>query len=107
MGVLAKLLAQPFASSTPAPSDDFWYNPVDAGSVTGLRINPSTALTISAVFACVRVLAQSLAQVPLIVYRRLPDGGKERAVHHPLYHVLHDQPNRRQTSFQFREMMMG
>ena len=102
MGLIAKLLA-----SSPAPSDDFWYNPVVDVSTAGLRISPSTALTLSAVFACVRVLAQSLAQVPLIVYRRLPDGGKERAVDHPLYHVLHDQPNRRQTSFQFREMMMG
>ena len=102
MGILARLLA-----SSPTPWDDYWYKPIAAVSSAGLTINPSTALTISAVYASVRVLAETLAQVPLLLYKRTPEGGKERATDHPLYHVLHDQPNRRQTSFQFREMMMG
>lgn len=102
MGILPRLLA-----ATPAPSDDFWYNPVTNVSSAGITITPERALTISAVYACVRVLAETVAQLPLILYRRLENGGKERATDHPLYRVLHDRPNQRQTSFQFREMLMG
>lgn len=60
-----------------------------------------------AVFSCVRVRSETLASLPLIVYKRLPDGGKERAPYHPLYRVLHDRPNRWQTSLEFREMMQS
>lgn len=61
----------------------------------------------SAVYACVRILAETLAQVPLIIYRRRADGGRERAESHPLWDVLHNLPNPAQTSFNFREMLQG
>jgi len=61
----------------------------------------------SAVYACVKVLAETIASLPLIVYRRLPNGGKERALEHPQYRLLHDQPNGWQTSFEWREMTQG
>jgi HK97 family phage portal protein len=64
-------------------------------------------MTIAAVFACVRVLSESVAQLPLVLYRRLPEGGKVRAVEHPLYPILHDAPNDFQTSFEWREMKQG
>lgn len=102
MALLPRLLA-----ATPSPLDDYWYRPVSEVSTAGLPVHPSTALSIGAVFACARVLAESVAQLPLLLYRRTEDGGKERATDHYLYPVLHDQPNKRQTSFQFREMMMG
>ena len=67
----------------------------------------SSVFQVPAVFACVRVLAESVASLPLILYKRLPDGGKERATKHPLYNILHNQPNKQQTSFEFREMMQS
>ena len=74
---------------------------------TGLRVDEDVALRYSAVFACVRILAEGIASCGLFVYRRLPNGGKERAFDHPLYRLLHDQPNEEQTSFEWREMMQG
>lgn len=62
-------------------------------------------MRLSAVFACVRVRSETLATCPLVVFRRLPNGGKERAREHPLYKVLHDAPNQWQTSLEFVEMM--
>jgi len=77
------------------------------GSSSGVNVTPDSAMTIAAVFACVRVLSESVAQLPLVLYRRLPEGGKVRAVEHPLYPILHDAPNDFQTSFEWREMKQG
>lgn len=74
---------------------------------TGVVVTTDRALQITAVFAAVRILAESLASLPLIMYRRLDDGGKEREMDHPLYEVLHNQANPLMSSFQFRETMMG
>lgn len=60
-----------------------------------------------AVHNCTRILAETVASLPLPVYRRLPGGGKERATDHYLYPLLHDQPNPEMTSFEFRETLMG
>ena len=75
-------------------------------TASGAVINEDNALEISTVYACVRVIAETLAMLPLILYRRQGDT-KTRAVNHPLYRVLHSKPNRWQTSFQWREMMAG
>jgi HK97 family phage portal protein len=88
-----------------APSDDFWYYPVGGlRTMAGVRVSPSTALAVGAVFACVQILGQTVAVVPLQLYERL-DRGKKLADNHPLYRLLHRRPNRWQTSFQFRQMM--
>jgi HK97 family phage portal protein len=71
----------------------------------GVRITPETALQCSAVLACVRLIAENLATVPLHLYRRLSEGGKDRARDLPLYRILNQQPNGWQTSFEFREML--
>lgn len=73
----------------------------------GVTMTPDRAVQITAVFAAIRVLAEGLASLPLVVYRRLPGGGKERAVDHPLYDLLHNQPNPEITSFMFRETLQG
>ena len=78
-----------------------------ARSASGTLVTQENVLTFSAVLACVRVLAESVASLPLITYRRLSDGGKERAVNHPLYSVLHDAPNPDMTSMQWRETSMA
>lgn len=75
-------------------------------TASGQPVTPETAMRNVAVFACVKVLAESVASLPLPTYRRLPGGGKDQARQHPLWKLLHDQPNRWQTSLEFREMMM-
>ena len=75
-------------------------------SWTGLEVDQYSALGLPIVWACVRVLAETLASLPLILYRRI-DGGKERAEDHPLFDILHIQPNPEQTSFIFKEQLQG
>lgn len=74
---------------------------------SGAMVSPDRALRVIAVFAAVRVLAESLAQVPLILYRRVDDRVKERATDHWLYRLLHLAPNGWQSSFEWREMMQA
>lgn len=75
-------------------------------NVSGVRVDPDTALQSTVVLACARVLAESVAGLPLHLYRRVGDGGKTIAREHPLYRILHDQPNGWQTSFEWREQQM-
>jgi HK97 family phage portal protein len=73
---------------------------------SGVSVSQEKALRMSAVFACVRILAETVAMLPLIVYERL-ERGKRRAINHPLYTLLKDRPNEDMTSFEFRETVQG
>ncbi|WMJ89275.1 phage portal protein [Anaerocolumna sp. MB42-C2] len=78
------------------------------GSTTsGKNVNEHTAMQTTAVYACVRILAEAIAGLPLHVYRYRLDGGKERIPQHPLYYLLHNEPNPEMTSFVFRETLMS
>jgi len=78
------------------------------GSTTsGKAVNEYTAMQTTAVYSCVRILAEAVAGLPLHVYRYKADGGKERIAQHPLYYLLHDEPNPEMTSFVFRETLMS
>jgi HK97 family phage portal protein len=70
---------------------------------SGVYVSPETALRYSTVLACVRVLSESVASLPCILYRRRADGGKDRATEHPLYTVLHDRANSWNTAFEYFE----
>lgn len=96
-------LARP--SARPPVTDDFWYLSRPVTSFTGLDVNEQTAMNYSAVFACVRVLAETVASLPLFVYQRI-DKGREKAPDYPLYSLLHDSPNPEMTSLQYREALM-
>lgn len=76
-------------------------------TVAGVTISPETALECSAVLACVRVLSESIASLPMGVYRRLPGGGKEIADEQHLHEVLCYQPNSWMTGFEYRELMQS
>ena len=78
-----------------------------SGTASGKAVNERTAMQTSAVYACVRVLSESLAGLPLHVYERTEDGGKILKISHPLYTLLHDEPNPEMTSFIFRETLMS
>lgn len=77
------------------------------GSTTsGKTVNERTAMQTTAVYACVRILSETLASLPLHTYKHT-DRGKEKATDHHLYCLLHDEPNPEMTSFVFRETLMS
>lgn len=77
------------------------------GSTSGKPVNERTAMQMTAVYSCVRILSEAVAGLPLHVYHYTDKGSKEKAIAHPLYHLLHDEPNPEMTSFTFRETLMG
>lgn len=84
-----------------------WFGML-SNTAAGVSVTPDLAKRVAAVYTCVRIIAESIASLPLNIYRRLPDGkGKELAFDHPLFGLLHDAPNRFQTSYEWREMMAG
>ncbi len=76
------------------------------GSTSGKRVNERTSMQMTAVYSCVRILSEAVAGLPLHLYKYTNSGGKEKAVEHPLYFLLHDEPNTEMTSFVFRETLM-
>ncbi|MHC1731980.1 MAG: phage portal protein [Bacteroidales bacterium] len=75
-------------------------------TIAGKTVNEKTAMQTSAVYACVRILAETIASLPLQIYKRT-ETGKEKAIDHQLYFLLHDEPNPEMTSFVFRETLMS
>ena len=76
------------------------------GSTAGKAVTEQGAMQMTAVYACVRILSEAIAGLPLHLYRYNDDGGKEKALDHPLYLLLHDEPNPEMSSFVFRETLM-
>jgi HK97 family phage portal protein len=70
-------------------------------SSAGIAVNEKTALGLSAWWACIQVISEDVAGLPLLVYKRLDPKGKERATSHPLYDVLHNEPNPEMTPMTF------
>lgn len=89
-------------SSDPYLSEWFGLNGGTAGFV-----DPQRASGLATAGACISIISQALAAVPLNVYRRTANGGRERATDHPLYSVLHDMPNEAQTAFEVRETLLA
>ena len=90
-----------------SPWGDFWFEPVSTRSASGLRVSPDAALRLSAVYACVRILSETMASLPLVLYRNRADGSKDRVTDHWLYPLLCRRPNRFQNPFEWREMLQG
>ena len=76
------------------------------GSTSGKTVTERSAMQMTAVYSCVRILAEAIAGLPLHLYTYKEDGGKEKAIDHPLYLLLHDEPNPEMSSFVFRETLM-
>ena len=76
------------------------------GRPSGKCVNERSAMQMTAVYSCVRILAEAVAGLPLHLYRYKADGSKEKALSHPLYLLLHDEPNPEMSSFVFRETLM-
>jgi len=77
------------------------------GSNAGVSVTPDNAMRLSAVYACIRVIAESVATLPLKVYRLGDDGLRQEARDHPYWRLLHESPNEFLTSNQFIEIMQA
>lgn len=88
------------------PLSDYWYQPVAAGSQSGVAVTTDSAMRVSTFYACVKLLSEAVASLPLFVFTRDGDEFK-RATDHWLYDALHDRPNRWQTSMEWRELAMN
>jgi HK97 family phage portal protein len=106
MGFLDRIFSSSKRHVDPLNDERYFTDIIQQQSATGLEVTPDTARRCAAVLACVRVLAETIAHLPFVLYRREGDG-RVRETSHPLFALLHDAPNRWQTSFEFREMMMG
>ena len=99
-----------FGQARDKPTDkaaDAGYSFLFGRTTSGKPVNETTAMQTTAVYACVRILSEAVASLPIHVYRYREDGGKEKVIDHPLYQVLHDEPNPEMTSFVFRETLMS
>lgn len=82
------------------------YSFLMGGTTSGKRVNERSAMQMTAVYSCVRILSEAVASLPLHFYMYDENGSKKKAIEHPLYFLLHDEPNPEMTSFVFRETLM-
>lgn len=75
-------------------------------STFGKAVTERSAMQMTAVYSCLRILAEAVTGLPLHLYHYTDTGSKEKAIDHPLYVLLHDEPNPEITSFAFRETLM-
>ena len=75
------------------------------GSSAGKSVTPRNAIQVSVVYACVRVIAETIASLPFGVFQETKEGSV-KALDHPLYRIIHDEPNSEMTSFVWRETML-
>jgi HK97 family phage portal protein len=104
VGIFSRL-GRPQASGW-GPADDKWYTPGGSfyGGIgandSGVPISPESAMRLLTVYSCVKILSESVAQLPCHLMQDIK-GIKDKATKHPLYRLLHDQPNRWMTSSEF------
>lgn len=98
------LRALKFAGFHPSSAVPGWFSKGDP-PVAGVEVDEWNAMTYSAVWACVRLIAETVGSLPFYLYRHLPDGGKELARDHPLWRVLVDQPNPEMSPMTFHETL--
>ena len=108
MGIVSRLLGGQQRNASPyvqafLRGDDM----PNAWGAGGRAVTDIDALSVVAVFAAVRVIAETIATLPLHLYRRLQPRGRERATEHPLYWLLHDDPNPEMTHTAFWEAIIG
>lgn len=105
MGILSSFFSRVFTRALRITSgDDYIWGPGGFASASGEAVNKDTAMRITAVYACVKLISETLATLPLVLYREKGEG-RERAKEHALYKLLHDAPNYYQDICQFIETM--
>lgn len=106
MGNLVGLVKRLFRRGLANPPQWFVDSLTAAPAASGIRVTEEGSLALAAVYACVKVLAESVASLPCILYERLPDGAKRRAEDHPLYEKLRWEPNAWQTAAEYWETVV-
>jgi HK97 family phage portal protein len=84
-----------------------WPEVSSSRTPSGIRVNADNSMACSAYTACIRVISDAVSALPLHVYERMANGGKQKATSHPVYRLLHQQPNPWQTAQEFRDWMTG
>lgn len=109
---MATALARPAAAIAKAGGRDLrindaagWSELSGRGNWTGKSLHGLTSLEVTTVWACLRLISETVGTIPLHVYKRNPDGTRERAREHPLYELLHDSPNGQMTAISFKEAL--
>lgn len=103
MGLLSGLFNRRARDATSGSVYRFLMGP----SAAGKQVNETTAMQMTAVYAAVRILSETIASLPLNLYRYTPEGGRVKAVDHPLYFIAHNEANSEMSSFIFRETAMS
>ena len=110
-GAIADVLHRSIENPSSSLSDpDDWVFDTFAGgkqSSSGIRVNHQTALTYAAVWRGINLISRDVAKIPLVVYRRLPGGGKERDLQHPAFRLLRRKPNPEMKAFDLKQTLMA
>lgn len=112
MGIFGRSRDAPKKEKRTAPSKEMqeFIRGVDVdfigNSNSGINVDEMRAMQTSAVYACVKILAETIASLPLHLYKKGKNGKNEMAEQHPLFSCLYEFPNEEMTSFEFRETMM-
>ena len=104
MRLRKKLAAWLLKSAAPARSG---FLSTGGRAASGMRVDANTAMQTSAVYACVRVVSEDVAKLPLLIYRKDQKGGRTLDKTHPLYRLLFHKPNAWQSAYEWKEMMEG
>lgn len=105
-GLFTSIIAES-VSSKRDPNDDFWFNGIGPMSSAGVHVTHERAMQVAAVMACVKVISETAASLPLPVFRRGERGDKQKLDEHPVEVLMHDAPNEEQTPMEFREAVIG
>ena len=100
-------LTKPRADLDRSSFGDFWFQPVGMRTGSGARVTADSAMQMSSVYAAVRVLAETFASLPFMLYRTSADGSRTQVRDHWLYQLFARRPNDWQNAFEWREMMQG
>ena len=82
MGVFDFLSRWRASSDDRSPGGDFWFEPVTLRTSSGMRVSADNALRVAAVYASVRILSETMASLPFVLYRQRADGGKDKVTDH-------------------------
>ena len=85
------------------PSSDISRAFSGGSTRSGVSVSEFSALQLSVVWACIKIISEDTASLPLILYKKRKSGGKDRATDDPRYYMMHDQPNPEMTAMSFRE----
>lgn len=86
-------------------SPSAWKAAFAGTSSSGKTVNASNALTLSTVWACVRLVSGTISSLPFMVYQDGPNDSRKIFKSHPLYGILHDSPNADQSALDFWQFM--